>query len=274
VPTPSEIAASEERSIKTQASINTRSGIVRTGPIVVADPQTVPRAKARIISRPGRLALQLLGVAAVGAVLLVNMVDPYTGAAASQYFTVAVSNPEDLPTQTLAAGGGVAIAVARDNYGVTAPPPPPPPPPPVAPAEDKPASDANAKPSDDSGDDSGDDNSDSGSSGAYAPPAGPPDPGSAQEYAYGAVAARGWGPEQYDCLVSLWNRESGWRYNAYNPSGAYGIPQALPGSKMASAGEDWETNPNTQIDWGLNYITGTYGTPCDAWGHSESSGWY
>jgi hypothetical protein len=88
------------------------------------------------------------------------------------------------------------------------------------------------------------------------------------------VAARGWGTDQYDCLVALWNRESGWRYNAYNASsGAYGIPQSLPGSKMASAGADWETNPATQITWGLNYI-GRYGNPCGAWAHSESSGWY
>jgi hypothetical protein len=77
------------------------------------------------------------------------------------------------------------------------------------------------------------------------------------------------------CLVSLWNRESRWNMNASNPSsGAYGIPQALPGSKMASAGADWRTNPQTQVKWGLGYIKGTYGTPCGAWGHSQASGWY
>ena len=70
-----------------------------------------------------------------------------------------------------------------------------------------------------------------------------PDPGSAQAYAAGAVAARGWPSSEFDCLVALWNKESGWRVNAYNASsGAYGIPQALPGSKMATAGADWETN--------------------------------
>ena len=83
-----------------------------------------------------------------------------------------------------------------------------------------------------------------------------------------------WGDDQFACLLSLWNRESGWRVNAANSSGAYGIPQALPGSKMASAGADWQTNPATQIAWGLGYIAGRYGTPCGAWDHSESNGWY
>ncbi len=101
-----------------------------------------------------------------------------------------------------------------------------------------------------------------------------PDPGSAQAIAQQMVAARGWGADQYNCLVSLWNKESGWRVNAYNPSGAYGIPQALPGSKMATAGADWQTNPATQITWGLNYISGVYGTPCGAWGHSVANNWY
>ncbi len=89
------------------------------------------------------------------------------------------------------------------------------------------------------------------------------------------VAARGWGSDQYQCLVNLWNRESHWNPYAENASsGAYGIPQALPGSKMASAGADWRTNPATQITWGLGYIAGRYGTPCAAWGHSNGYGWY
>ena len=80
-------------------------------------------------------------------------------------------------------------------------------------------------------------------SSGWAPPAVTPDPGSAQAYAAGAVAARGWPSSEFDCLVALWSKESGWRVNAYNASsGAYGIPQALPGSKMATAGADWETN--------------------------------
>ncbi|MFD1717183.1 G5 domain-containing protein [Georgenia deserti] len=85
----------------------------------------------------------------------------------------------------------------------------------------------------------------------------------------------GWGADQFSCLDSLWQRESNWNPSAQNPSsGAYGIPQALPGSKMASAGSDWATNPATQIEWGLGYIQGRYGSPCGAWGHSQSNGWY
>jgi len=100
-------------------------------------------------------------------------------------------------------------------------------------------------------------------------------PGSAQAIARDMVAARGWDDSQFQCLVALWNRESMWRVTAENPySGAYGIPQALPGSKMASAGADWRTNPATQIAWGLGYIASRYGNPCGAWASSESRGWY
>lgn len=84
----------------------------------------------------------------------------------------------------------------------------------------------------------------------------------------------GWGGDQFSCLNSLWNKESGWNYKAYNPSGATGIPQALPGSKMASAGSDWQTNAATQVAWGLGYISSVYGTPCSAWSHSQAMNWY
>jgi len=84
----------------------------------------------------------------------------------------------------------------------------------------------------------------------------------------------GFSLDQYGCLESLWNRESGWRTTAANPSGAYGIPQSLPGSKMASAGPDWQHNAVTQITWGLGYIQDRYGSPCGAWGHSQATGWY
>ena len=88
------------------------------------------------------------------------------------------------------------------------------------------------------------------------------------------LAARGQS-SQFSCLDRLWTKESGWRTTADNPSSsAYGIPQALPGSKMASAGSDWRTNPATQIAWGLSYIAGSYGTPCAAWAHSQSHNWY
>lgn len=96
-----------------------------------------------------------------------------------------------------------------------------------------------------------------------------------QAIAYGKMSALGWGREQYSCLVKLWDRESNWRVNAYNASsGAYGIPQALPGNKMATAGPDWMTNPETQINWGINYIKGRYGTPCSALSHSDRLNWY
>lgn len=85
----------------------------------------------------------------------------------------------------------------------------------------------------------------------------------------------GWSGDQFSCLESLWTKESGWNYQAYNSgSGATGIPQALPGSKMASAGTDWQSNATTQIRWGLGYIKSVYGTPCSAWGHSQATDWY
>ena len=99
-------------------------------------------------------------------------------------------------------------------------------------------------------------------------------PGSAQQIAAGMVASHGWGSDQFSCLVSLWNKESGWRTAATNSSGAYGIPQALPGDKMSSVGSDWQTNPATQITWGLGYISSVYGTPCAAWAHSQAMNWY
>jgi resuscitation-promoting factor RpfB len=96
-----------------------------------------------------------------------------------------------------------------------------------------------------------------------------------QEIAAQLLAQRGWGSDQMNCLTLLWNHESGWRINATNAdSGAYGIPQALPGEKMASAGPDWQTNARTQITWGLNYISGVYGTPCGAWNHELDVNWY
>ena len=88
------------------------------------------------------------------------------------------------------------------------------------------------------------------------------------------AAAKGWTGQQWYCLYQLWQRESKWSTVAANSSGAYGIPQALPGSKMAANGADWRTNPATQIAWGLGYIQRSYGTPCGAWQSSESRGWY
>ncbi len=85
----------------------------------------------------------------------------------------------------------------------------------------------------------------------------------------------GFGLDQMPCLDKLWAKESGWNHRAINPSsGAGGIPQALPMSKMSTAGADYRTNPTTQIRWGLGYIKGRYKTPCAAWAHSQSTGWY
>ena len=144
----------------------------------------------------------------------------------------------DEPGQTLQVDQTGDAGQARDAFAVVKPPPP------------KPAA-------------------------SVAPAAGVPDPGTAKAIAFDMVTARGWGQSEYDCLVALWNKESHWNVYAHNVrSGAYGIPQALPGSKMATAGADWATNPATQITWGLGYIAGRYGTPCGAWGHSQLKGWY
>lgn len=183
------------------------------------------------------------------ALVLVIVVDPYSGTYANAAPPQQWAATED--TQILVASAEYDTTATRDTYSVTEPPPPPPPPPPVVAA-------APAK---------------SGS--AAAPAAGTPDPGSAKAIARDMVSARGWDEGQYNCLVSLWNKESGWNVFALNKSsGAYGIPQSLPGNKMATAGADWSTNPATQITWGLGYISGRYQTPCGAWTHSQAIGWY
>lgn len=177
--------------------------------------------------------------------LLVNVVDPYSGATASPDFAKRGERFGGADVQAYDVDGEYTVSVSKEGYVV----------------EKKP--EAKLAPA-----------STSASSG-WAPPAITPDPGSAQAYAAGAVAARGWPSTEFDCLVALWSKESGWRVNAYNASsGAYGIPQALPGSKMATAGADWETNAATQIEWGLGYIQGRYTTPCGAWAHSQDVGWY
>jgi hypothetical protein len=90
-----------------------------------------------------------------------------------------------------------------------------------------------------------------------------------------ALMLKSFSIDQFPCLDKLWKKESGWNHKAYNSSsGAYGIPQALPGSKMGSVASDWKTNPATQIKWGLDYIEGRYNTPCNAWSHSQNTGWY
>ncbi len=205
----------------------------------------------------GRIALSLFGFMTVFGLLLVQIMDPSGGAVASPYYQGAAPRLSERAAQLLAAETDVSYepaTITRDNYTVTEKPKPPPPPPP------EPEPEAPAR-------------SSGGSD--YSVPVAVADPGSAKAIAADMVAARGWGSEQFDCLVALWNKESGWRVNAMNPSsGAYGIPQALPGNKMATAGADWQTNAATQITWGLGYISGRYGTPCGAWQSSVDRGWY
>ncbi|WP_433306588.1 lytic transglycosylase domain-containing protein [Actinoplanes sp. CA-030573] len=113
-------------------------------------------------------------------------------------------------------------------------------------------------------------------SGATVPYNGPI-PGSCQEFSgnretgCALMLAAGFGIDQFPCLNNLWKKESGWNHRAANPSGAYGIPQAFPGSKMSAIADDWKTNPATQIKWGLGYVKGKYGTPCGAWSHWQSA---
>ncbi|WP_344369255.1 lytic transglycosylase domain-containing protein [Agromyces tropicus] len=211
---------------------------------VAAAPPPSPASTGprRAVAGPVKQAVTVVfAFAAAVSFLLVNVVDPYSGATATSTYTP-VDRFGGEATQEIAPDDGYAsVAVASEGYVVEA-----------KPEEPEPASAA-----------------------GWAPPAIVPDPGSAQAYGAQAVAARGWPSTEFDCLVALWNKESGWRVNAYNASsGAYGIPQALPGEKMATAGADWATNAATQIEWGLGYIQGRYGTPCGAWAHSQSVGWY
>lgn len=184
-------------------------------------------------------------MAAIG-FFLVNIVDPYSGATASPGFSSSHSRFLGQSVQSFdVSGSASASVVAVDEFGSKEAPKP-----------------VVTTTSSSSGDMS-------------APAAGTPDPGSAQAYAKSLLASQGMGADQFNCLVALWDRESGWNVYAYNAgTGAYGIPQALPGSKMASAGADWQTSFKTQINWGLGYVDGRYGTPCGAWAHSESTGWY
>ncbi|HEY2279635.1 MAG TPA: transglycosylase SLT domain-containing protein [Streptosporangiaceae bacterium] len=109
---------------------------------------------------------------------------------------------------------------------------------------------------------------------AAEPTAAAPNPGTAQSIAYNMLASFGFSTSQFGCLQDIWQRESGWSYDAENPSGAYGIPQSLPASKMASAGSDYLTNPATQIKWGLGYIKDVYGSPCAAWNFELANNYY
>ncbi|MPZ62690.1 MAG: transglycosylase SLT domain-containing protein [Propionibacteriales bacterium] len=97
-----------------------------------------------------------------------------------------------------------------------------------------------------------------------------------RDIAWSMMASYGWASQtEFDCLDALYISESNWDPLAVNPSsGAYGIPQSLPAEKMAAAGDDWRTNPVTQLEWGLAYIQERYGTPCSAWSFKQANNWY
>ncbi|WP_258366410.1 transglycosylase SLT domain-containing protein [Curtobacterium sp. MCPF17_011] len=241
-------------------------------------PRVVRRARSRAVApvKPSaprsfggfvrqRSTIPVLSFFAVSAFVGGSLFNPMQTDAASAAPVLAPA-PISVPQQFSAHGTYGDFDAARDGFDVTKPAPKPVPTPSPTASPDTDATDTDVATT-----------STSAQKPVASTPVAPvatPDPGSAQAIGQQMVAARGWGNDQYSCLVSLWNKESGWRVNAYNPSGAYGIPQSLPGSKMASAGADWQTNPATQITWGLNYITGVYGTPCGAWAHSVSYNWY
>jgi hypothetical protein len=205
-------------------------------------PQSTSPKAVRSTAHRSPWKLPIAAFAIAFAFVLVLVVDPYSGAYADG--VTAPNHWQARDSQSYSVDGQYATAtVSHDAYSVQMPAPV------IVNAAPKPVT-------------------------GHAPAAGTPDPGTAQAIALSILTARGMGSDQYSCLVSLWNRESHWNVYASNASGAYGIPQALPGSKMASAGPNWQSDPTTQITWGLGYITGRYGTPCGAWAHSQSSGWY
>ena len=196
--------------------------------------------------------LSLFAILASAGIALVTVTDPYAGATAAPFYEKPVLVQASGVQRYKIDGGYVDVVVHPDAFKVVDAPK-------AAPAQT--ASSAAAS--------SGSSASASSAVASYTTPV-----GVAQTYAARAVAAKGWAPSEFSCLVSLWNRESGWNTHAENPSGAYGIPQALPGSKMATAGGDWQNSYQTQITWGLGYISGSYGSPCGAWAHSNAYGWY
>ncbi|OUE30925.1 hypothetical protein BFL35_07850 [Clavibacter michiganensis] len=205
------------------------------------------------------MAAPTVAFGAAAAFMLVNVVDPTSGAVANpqyQEYQATVAQLARADAQSLSVATADTAVEIEPGFESVAPPPPPPPP--VVPSA--PSAGSGAKSSGGAG----------GVGGAIAVP----DPGSAKGIARSILASQGMGDDQYACLDYLWTKESGWRVNAYNPSGAYGIPQALPGSKMASVGADWQTNPATQITWGLQYIDSRYGSPCGAKAHSVLKNWY
>jgi len=251
------------------ATPSERAAVVRrpaVSPPVRRRAAQAPLRSARVVeaSRPSarrQPILPLLGFCASFAFVAASLVNPLAGAQAT---TATTGGAAALvaPGQSFSVDAAVqATAASRDAYEITQYVPPAP-----VVTEEPEADEAEAT--------AGATAAPEKKKSSAAPAAGTPDPGSAKAIAADIVASKGWGTGEYDCLVALWQKESSWNVYAYNPSGAYGIPQALPGSKMASAGADWQTNPATQITWGLGYIQGRYGTPCGAWAHSKANNWY
>lgn len=189
---------------------------------------------------------------ACAGIAFVTVTDPYAGATAEATPLVdSATGSRDYQVQRFPIQGGyVLVSVTRDKFKTVKPV--------IVVHTSAPAAPGGAAPG-----------GASSSAATYTTPV-----GTAQTYAAQLVAANGWGAGEFSCLVNLWNRESGWNTHAYNPSGAYGIPQALPGSKMAAFGADWQNDYRVQIQWGLSYIRGSYGTPCGAWAHSNAFNWY
>jgi hypothetical protein len=199
-----------------------------------------------------RAGLQATAFVVAAAFVALFSVQPQLARAnASEAYAPTVVEAAGSP-QSLQVAAGASLSVSRDAYTVTDPPPPPPP----APEPVKAAVSTGG----------------GGCSANVVPTPGPPDAGSVQDIAFQALPSYGWDLQQYYYLLALWKKESGWSVSAHNASsGAHGIPQALPGSKM---GPGWESDPHVQIGWGLGYIAGRYGSPCEAWASSVDRGWY
>ncbi len=209
-----------------------------------------------------RVGLQVLAFGVAASFVALFAMEPHlTGANASEAYAPEIVAAAG-SAQSFAVTGTGAASVQRDNYTITDPPPPPPPP----------APEPVAQPVAKSPSSGGGGGAAAGCSANVVPTPGEPDPSSYQGIAWTALQGYGFGIQEYYYLLALWNKESGWNPLAHNASsGAHGIPQALPGSKM---GPGWESDPNVQIDWGLRYIMGVYGSPCEAWASSVNRGWY
>ncbi|MGN6743592.1 MAG: lytic transglycosylase domain-containing protein [Amnibacterium sp.] len=214
-----------------------------------SSPAATP-AYRRPFSR-GRLVLSAFAMLACACIAFVTVTDPYAGQTAEAATALnATGARSDYQVQRFPIQGGyVLVAVTRDKFKAVKPAP-------VIVVHDTTSAASSG-------------GGDASAGMGYTTPV-----GTAQTYAAQLVASNGWGAGEFSCLVNLWNRESGWNTHAYNPSGAYGIPQALPGSKMAAFGSDWQNDYRVQIQWGLSYIRGSYGSPCGAWAHSNAYNWY